>query len=165
MTTDAKTNERVGPRYPHLVVLVGATGDLARRKLLPGLFHLASSGFIPGCRIIGVSLDQLDANGFRDFARESLKEFSSRKVEDSEWSSFASSLDYVSLAAGPAALAAAVARAESSIGSESRRLHYLSVPPNAALSAVRMLGDAGLVQNSHVVCPFKTAASRSPWSG
>ena len=36
-----------------------------------------------------------------------------------------------------------MARAEKSIGAESRRLHYLSVPPNAALSAVRMLGDAG----------------------
>ncbi len=66
---DTKTAGRVGPRYPHLVVLVGATGDLARRKLLPGLFHLASSGFIPGCRIIGVSLDELDADGFRTFAR------------------------------------------------------------------------------------------------
>src|SRR5262249_39661135 len=31
---------QVGPRFPHLVVLVGATGDLARRKLLPGLFRL-----------------------------------------------------------------------------------------------------------------------------
>ena len=67
-------------------------------------------------------------------------------------------LDYVSLAAGPAALAEAVARAESSIGAESRRLHYLSVPPNAALSAVRMLGDAGLVQNSRIIMekPFGT---------
>ena len=51
MSTAAKSRARVGPRYPHLVVLVGATGDLARRKLLPGLFHLSSAGFIPGCRI------------------------------------------------------------------------------------------------------------------
>ena len=57
----AKNASKVGPRYPQVVVLVGATGDLSRRKLLPGLFHLCSSGFIPGCRIIGVSLDELDA--------------------------------------------------------------------------------------------------------
>ena len=49
----------VGPQFPQVVVLVGATGDLARRKLLPGLFHLSSAGFIPGCRIIGVSLDEI----------------------------------------------------------------------------------------------------------
>jgi glucose-6-phosphate 1-dehydrogenase len=154
----AKVPAGVGPRFPQVVVLVGATGDLARRKLLPGLMHLARAGFIPGCRIIGVSLDQLDADSFRNFARESLTEFSARKVEGDDWTNFANSLDYVSLAAGPQALAEAVARAEASIGAESRRLHYLSVPPNAALSAVRMLGDAGLVQNSRIIMekPFGT---------
>ena len=133
----AKVPAGVGPRFPQVVVLVGATGDLARRKLIPGLLHLARAGFIPGCRIIGVSLDAFDAGSFRNFARESLTEFSVRKLSDDDWASFATSLDYVSLAAGPAALAEAVARAEASIGTESRRLHYLSVPPNAALSAVR----------------------------
>jgi glucose-6-phosphate 1-dehydrogenase len=154
----AKVPAGVGPRFPQVVVLVGATGDLARRKLIPGLFHLASAGFIPGCRIIGVSLDEFDAEAFRRFAREALNEFSARKVVDADWSAFASSLDYVSLASGPAALAEAVARAEKSIGTESRRLHYLSVPPNAALSAVRMLGDAGLANNSRVIMekPFGT---------
>jgi glucose-6-phosphate 1-dehydrogenase len=154
----AKVPAGVGPRFPQVVVLVGATGDLARRKLIAGLMHLARAGFIPGCRIIGVSLDPLDADSFRKFARESLTEFSARKVSDEDWSGFAPSLDYVSLAAGPAALAEAVARAEASIGAESRRLHYLSVPPSAALSAVRMLGDAGLVQNSRIIMekPFGT---------
>jgi glucose-6-phosphate 1-dehydrogenase len=154
----AKVPAGVGPRFPQVVVLVGATGDLARRKLIPGLMHLARAGFIPGCRIVGVSLDQLDAGTFRNFVRESLNEFSARKVSDDDWSSFASSLDYVSLSAGPAALAEAVTRAEASIGGESRRLHYLSVPPSAALSAVRMLGDAGLVQNSRIIMekPFGT---------
>jgi glucose-6-phosphate 1-dehydrogenase len=154
----AKVPAGVGPRFPQVVVLVGATGDLARRKLIPGLLHLARAGFIPACRIIGVSLDQLDAEGFRNFAREAVNEFSARKVADDDWSAFAGNLDYVSLAAGPTALAEAVARAESSIGAESRRLHYLSVPPNAALSAVRTLGDAGLVQNSRIIMekPFGT---------
>ena len=154
----AKVQAGVGPRFPQVVVLVGATGDLARRKLIPGLMHLASAGFIPGCRIIGVSLDQFDADGFRNFARESLNEFSARKVSDVDWDIFAKCLDYVSLAAGAGALAEAVKRAEVSIGEESRRLHYLSVPPSAALSAVRMLGDAGLVQNSRIIMekPFGT---------
>jgi glucose-6-phosphate 1-dehydrogenase len=78
----SKVAPGVGPRHPQVVVLVGATGDLARRKLLPGLFHLASSGFIPACRIIGVSLDDLDPDGFRRFAREALAEFSVRNVSD-----------------------------------------------------------------------------------
>ena len=154
----AKVPPGVGPRFPQVVVLFGATGDLARRKLLPGLFHLASAGFIPGCRIIGVSLDHLDADGFRVAARSALDEFSSRKMVESDWDAFAQGLDYVPLAAGPVALKAAVDKAEQSLQGESRRLHYLSVPPNAALSAVRMLGEAGLVERSHIVMekPFGT---------
>ena len=154
----AKVPAGVGPRFPQVVVLVGATGDLARRKLLPGLFHLACAGFIPGSRIIGVSLDPLDAEGFRTFAREALGEFSTRKIDEDDWNQFAQCLDYVPMAAGANALRAAVEKAEKAIGGESRRLHYLSVPPNAALSAVRMLGEAKLVERSRIIMekPFGT---------
>ncbi len=154
----AKIPPGVGPRFPQVVVLFGATGDLARRKLLPGLFHLASAGFIPDCRIIGVSLDDIDSEAFRVKARAALDEFSSRKVTDDDWQAFAQRLDYVPLAAGVAALKIAVDAAEASFGTECRRLHYLSVPPNAALSAVRMLGQAGLVERSRIVMekPFGT---------
>src|SRR5262249_42130887 len=144
----AKIPPGVGPKHPQVVVLVGATGDLARRKLLPGLFHLASAGFIPACRIIGVSLDDIDAAEFRKRARAALDEFSARKFTEESWNTFAACLDYVPLKAGAPGLAAAVAKAESSLQGECRRLHYLSVPPNAALSVVRMLGEAKLVERS-----------------
>ncbi len=157
MRAPAKVPRGVGPRYPHVVVLVGATGDLARRKLLPGLFHL-SRGFIPDCRIIGVSLDDLDVEGFRTLARGALAEFSTRHVTEEDWAAFAATLDYVPLTAGADALKAAVEKAEKSFTGESRRLHYLSVPPAAALSSVRMLGEAKLVERSRVIMekPFGT---------
>ena len=153
-----KVSPGVGPRQPQVVVLVGATGDLSRRKLLPGLFHLASGGFIPGCRVIGISLDELDPDRFRAFARQAIDEFSTRKVDEDGWAAFASTLDYVPLAAGAPVLKAAVEAAERALGGESRRIHYMSVPPNAALSAVRMLGEAGLVERSRVIMekPFGT---------
>jgi glucose-6-phosphate 1-dehydrogenase len=141
----------VGPKYPQVVVLFGATGDLARRKLLTGLYHLATTGFIPGCRIIGVSLDDMSAEQFRAHAREALNESSTRKVNDIDWAAFASTLDYVPLAGGAAALREAVLRAERELDCESRRLHYLSVPPSAALAAVQMLHEAQLVENAHIV--------------
>jgi glucose-6-phosphate 1-dehydrogenase len=154
----AKVSPGVGPKQPQVVVLVGATGDLSRRKLLPGMFHLATAGFIPGCRIIGVSLDDIDVDAFRKIARGALDEFSARKFTEPEWEQFAASLDYVPLVAGAAAVKAAVDKAEKSFDRESRRLHYLSVPPNAALAAVRMLGEAGLVERSRIVMekPFGT---------
>ncbi len=154
----AKNTAGVGPRFPQVVVLFGATGDLSRRKLLPGLFHLACAGFIPGSRVVGVSLDDMDAEAFRKLARGAIDEFGARRFEDANWQRFAEALDYVPLSAGPAALKEAVERAERAIGGESRRLHYLSVPPNAALAAVRMLGESGLVPNSRIIMekPFGT---------
>jgi glucose-6-phosphate 1-dehydrogenase len=154
----AKIPPGVGPRYPQVVVLVGGTGDLARRKLLPGLFHLASAGFIPGCRIIGVSLDDIDADAFRRIARDALNEFSARRIADADWDSFAQGLDYVPLSAGPQRLRAAVEEAERRFQGESRRIHYLSVPPAAALAAVRLLHEAGLVERSRIIMekPFGT---------
>ncbi len=148
----------VGPRTAQVVVLFGATGDLSHRKLLPGLFRLAAVGFIPACRIIGISLEDLDTEAFRKIARAALDEFSTHKVTDTDWQTFSSSLEYVPLKAGAPALRAAVERAEKSIGGESRRLHYLSVPPSAALPAVRLLAEAGLVEGSRIIMekPFGT---------
>ena len=65
----------MSPLRPHVIVLFGATGDLARRKLLPGLLHLCRAGLVPDCRIVGTSLDELDDDGFRNFARKACDEF------------------------------------------------------------------------------------------
>ena len=148
----------VGPKHAQVVVLFGATGDLAKRKLLPGLFHLASAGFIPACRVIGVSLDALDAEGFRHVAREALEQFGTRTMAEERWGAFSEILDYVPIGAGPGALREAVQRAQAALQGESRVLHYLSVPPAAALSAVKMLSDAGLAERSRIVMekPFGT---------
>jgi glucose-6-phosphate 1-dehydrogenase len=107
----------------------------------------------------------MNAEAFRKVARGALDEFYPRKVSDAAWASFAKGLDYVPLGAGPAALRAAVERAEKDLATECRRLHYLSVPPSAALTVVRMLGEAGLVERSRIVMekPFGTdyASARS----
>ena len=138
---------------------VGATGDLSRRKLLPGLFHLVTAGFIPGCRIIGVSLDDIDADGFRAVAREALDEFSTRKVTERG----------LGRLRRDARLRAAGGRRRTRSRRRSKRrksrsaarrgvIHYLSVPPSAALSAVRLLGEADLVERSRIIMekPFGT---------
>src|SRR5215510_7133183 len=154
----AKIPPDVGPKHPQVVVLVGATGDLSQRKLLPGLFYLSRAGFIPACRIIGVSLDDLDPDDFRALARKALSQHATRTVHEVDWVAFADTLDYVPLSAGAGSLGAAVAKAEKALGVETCRLHYLSVPPNAALSAVRLLREADLVERSRVVMekPFGT---------
>ena len=85
----AKVNHAVGPKNPQLVILVGGTGDLAQRKLWPGLFHLVTSGFIPNCRFIGVSLDNIGVDDFRDLVKGALEKFSPRKATEATWAAFA----------------------------------------------------------------------------
>jgi len=147
----AKIAKDVGPQFPQVVVLVGATGDLARRKLIPGLFHLYTSGFIPDCRIIGISLSDISPDDFKTLCRDSLDEFSARDISDNDWNAFAAILDYLPMSSGAKALEKRVLDAETALDGECRRLHYLSVPPAAALSVIELLGEANLVERAHVV--------------
>ena len=146
------------PIDPHVVVLFGACGDLSRRKLLPGLAHLALSDLTPDIEVVGSSLEDHDDESFRAFARQAVTEFSTRKLTDAQWEAFAPKLHYVPQAAGPEALAVAVNSAQQRLGEKSRRLHYLSVPPKAARAVIEMLRAAGLVADSRVVMekPFGT---------
>ncbi|WP_198949884.1 glucose-6-phosphate dehydrogenase [Kineosporia sp. A_224] len=143
---------------PHVVVLFGATGDLARRKLLPGLARLATSALAPDVRVVATSLEDYDVEGFRVFAKQAVEEFGGGRLDAGAWEDFASRLTYVPQGAGPEALRAAVTEAEAELGESALRLHYLSVPPRAALAVIAMLRDAGLVDRSRVVLekPFGT---------
>ena len=143
---------------PHVIVLFGATGDLAKRKLIPGLAYLEQSSLAPDIRLVGTSLEDLSDEEFRALARQAVKSFGSHQLTDDQWASFASKVSYIPQSAGAEALAAAVARAENQLGADVRRLHYLSVPPKAAQAVITMLKDAQLVDRSRAVMekPFGT---------
>jgi glucose-6-phosphate 1-dehydrogenase len=148
----------MAPVKPHVIVLFGATGDLARRKLIPGLLHLSLAGLVSDCRIVGTSLDDFDDDAFRIFARKACDEFSSQTISDQQWTAFAANLHYVPQAKGPGGLKVKVAAAERELGGEPRRLHYLAVPPAAARIVVNTLSEANLVERSRIIMekPFGT---------
>src|SRR5512132_3837147 len=99
VSADEKTlqGERALPKpEPHVLVLFGATGDLARRKLLPGLFHLDRVGLMPDeYRIVGPSLSELDDEEFREHVRAALEEFCRVEISDDDWQPFSARLSYV----------------------------------------------------------------------
>jgi glucose-6-phosphate 1-dehydrogenase len=136
---------------PHVIVLFGATGDLARRKLLPGLMHLTRAGLMAEFRVVGTSLDVMDDDAFRALARASWDEFGRDTITDDEWDEFARRLSYVNLLEGPHGLARAANTAARAIGGLPRLLHYLSVPPVAAPSVVNTLREAGLVERARII--------------
>lgn len=136
---------------PVTVVLFGATGDLARRKLLPGMLHLFETGLLPQLQIIGTSLDEHTTESFVSFVHEAVMEFSGDDGDMAAWPEFSKLLHWAPGAEGPAGLRAAVEKAEADWSGDRVRLHYLSVPPKAALSVVKTLDDAGLAEGSRII--------------
>ena len=138
----------------HVIVLFGATGDLARRKLLPGFFRLAQAGLLPSnYRIVATSRTDLDDDGFRAFAREAITEFAGAPADEA-WAPFAARVSF----SAQEELVDAVTRAEGELGGPARRLFYLSVPPVAFAEIVAMLGTTGLSERARVILekPFGT---------
>jgi glucose-6-phosphate 1-dehydrogenase len=157
----SETVDSARPGYqiePHVIILFGATGDLAARKLLPGLLHLAVNGMMPDYRIVGSSTSTLSDEEFRHLARHAVDEYSTDKISLLQWANFEKRLSFCSTSAGAEALSDAVGKAEDEIGGEPRRLHYLSVPPAADRSLIQLISDAKLVERSRVVMekPFGT---------
>jgi glucose-6-phosphate 1-dehydrogenase len=148
----------LAPLDPHVIVLFGATGDLAARKLLPGMLHLSQAGLMPDFRLVGTSRRELDDDGFRDLARRACEEFARHPASDEDLDRFAECLHYVSVKTGADGLAKAVAGAEGELGGEPRRLFHLSVPPGSATDVVRMIAEAGIVERARVIMekPFGT---------
>ncbi len=144
----------------HVIVLFGATGDLAKRKIIPGLFHLASAGLLPArYRIVGSTLPNsaMSTEAFRAYARSAVEEYGGYAPTGETWDDFAETLTFVAADRDDFAdLTAAVAEAEAQIGGEVRRLFHLAVPPDAVISIIQMLGTSGLHENARVICekPF-----------
>ncbi|MBV9916440.1 MAG: glucose-6-phosphate dehydrogenase [Solirubrobacterales bacterium] len=134
---------------PHVIVLFGALGDLSRRKLLPGLFRLDRAGLMPSeYRVLGTSRRGGSAEDFREFARRAV----GGGADGESWQRFAQRLAFSAFSAEqPEPLSEAISAAEQDIGSASRRLHYLSIPPTAFGETVRVLGDSGLAEGARLV--------------
>jgi glucose-6-phosphate 1-dehydrogenase len=150
----------LGKPDDHVVVLFGATGDLAKRKILPGVFHLFEAGLLPRrFRIVGSAPKAfaISTDAFRTHARDAIREFGLTKPTDAAWDDFATSISFG--AADPddaSALIRAVADAEDELGGHARRLHHLAIPPDAFPAVIELLGSTGLNENARVICekPF-----------
>ncbi|MEM1374091.1 MAG: glucose-6-phosphate dehydrogenase [Pseudomonadota bacterium] len=88
---------RVIPVDPFELVIFGGTGDLARRKILPGLFRRYCAGQMPpDARIIGSARSDMDAEGFRELVAEAIREFGGDDLAGrEELPDFLERLDYV----------------------------------------------------------------------
>lgn len=139
----------------HVIVLFGATGDLARRKIIPGLFHLAVAGLLPErYRIVGLSrkASVITDEEFKQYCFDAVCEYGTNRPEGATWTEFAQTLSFTAADHDETeGLVKAVARAESEMGGHVEKLFHLAVPPGAVLALVEMLGTTGLSKNSRIV--------------
>ncbi len=134
-----------------VVVLFGATGDLARRKLLPGIFHLFQAGLMPERFVlIGAARSSLSAEEFVELAHDAICDSGRRPVSEESWRRFAAALEFASLGDGFDELGSAVERARLGLH-EAALLHYLSLPPAATAGVIEELGRAGLGEDARVI--------------
>jgi glucose-6-phosphate 1-dehydrogenase len=134
---------------PHVFVVMGGTGDLMARKLLPAIYHLTNQGFLKErCVVLGVarSADYNDES-YREWAREALASNGVERDTDTDrWCE--SCLHYQSIGDGGgdafAALAARIADLESAHKIPGNRAFYLALPPAAFPPTIKNLDTAGL---------------------
>ncbi len=122
------------------LVLFGATGDLARKKIFPAVYLMTVDDRC-GVPIIGVASSEWDDEALRQRAQESITEHCEPPVDETAWKEMASRLTYVS---GDYREASTFARLAEKLKGFERPLYYLAIPPTMFDDVVQGLADAGL---------------------
>jgi glucose-6-phosphate 1-dehydrogenase len=136
---------------PCVLVIFGVTGDLAKRKLLPALYHLMADGTLPeSFAVVGVGRSDLSAAELREQVRRSVTELGGRRFPDAAtWEKFAGAIEYTRGStedlASYARLKEQLAAIDRTKGTAQNRIFYLATPPEAFAGAVENLRRAGLI--------------------
>ncbi len=144
------------PAGPCAMVIFGASGDLTKRKLIPALYNLAHSGYLPeDFAVIGFAFDQMSIEEFRAKISMELKEYCECEVDPDRWEKLCDRIQYMQGDFGdPAAyrkLAGLLADVDKKYETGGNYLFYLATAPGFFSKIIHQLGDAGLVveDNDH----------------
>ncbi len=158
-----KRNDKSGPHLePTIFVLFGATGDLAKRLVLPAFYQLALDGLLPRqWRLVGNGRGDVAHEDFRRHVHNALTEFGPRPDKEA-WDAFSQRVYFAGggfTSDSPGSLLDTLAKGRESLGSDPQLVHYLAIPPVAFGETTKALGQHGLAQNSRVVYekPFGTS--------
>jgi glucose-6-phosphate 1-dehydrogenase len=137
------------PVHPTALVIFGATGDLARRKLLPALYNLAHEGALPErFELIGAARRDQSHEDFRQIARESIERFSRRRPDNDVLDGLLSDIRYVPGTFDDPSVYSELGRVlgefDEKAGHPLNRIFYLSTAPQFFPVIAGELGRAGL---------------------
>ncbi|MGP1925015.1 MAG: glucose-6-phosphate dehydrogenase [Arsenophonus sp. NEOnobi-MAG3] len=125
------------------LIIFGAKGDLARRKLLPSLYQLEKTGYIhPDTRIIGIARAEWDAPAYIKESREALEIFLNEKIEPGLWQKLSKRLDFFNLDVKDPIEFNSLAKYLN--GDSKPAIYYFAMPPTTFRAVCHGLGHAGL---------------------
>jgi len=136
-----------------VLVIFGAGGDLARRKLIPAMYNLSLDQLLPDrLAIIGLDRKAMTDDEFRRRLREGVDEFSRRgKTDEASWNAFAPCVSHIAADFDDLAvffdLANQLAELDKQWNTQANHLFYLAVPPVMFDPIAEGLGEAGLGHN------------------
>ena len=158
-----KRNDKSSPDLgPTIFVLFGATGDLAKRLVLPAFYQLAQDGLLPRqWRLVGNGRGNVAHEDFRRHVHNALTEFGPRP-DKGAWDAFSQRLFFAGggfTSDSPGSLLDVLTRGRESLGGDPQLVHYLAVPPVAFAPTTKALGQHGLAKDARVVYekPFGTS--------
>ncbi len=132
---------------PSAIVIFGASGDLARRKIIPALYELTREKLLSDKSIVvAFSRSDLSDDAFRDECHDAITNFARTKpIDPAVWNAIAGRIFYVrgDYASGDdyARLSRKLAELDSQFGTLGNRLYYLSTPPNTFAPIIEHLGN------------------------
>ena len=139
---------------PAVFVLYGATGDLARRMVLPAFYQLAQHGLMPPeWALVGSGRGDLSHDEFRGRVRDALEEFGP-DLEDDLWEQFSQRLRFAGGGFGgedAGSLPDVLDELRGDLGDGVQLVHYLAIPPSAFVGVTEGLGAHGLAKGARVV--------------
>ena len=138
---------------PSGLVIFGVTGDLARKKLLPAVYDLASRGLLPaGFALVGFGRREWSKQDFQEYVREAVEARARTEFDQNVWDRLADGMQFVSGAFDDDAafdkLATVLAHTDRSQGTGGNWAFYLSVPPEHFANVIHQLDRCGMAHPS-----------------
>jgi glucose-6-phosphate 1-dehydrogenase len=153
---------------PCALVIFGGAGDLSHRKLLPALYNLSIDNELPEhAAVVGFSIEDLNDDSYRQFARSGIEQFSRRPLDESNWSKFAPLLHFVrgdfTDASTYSALRTRLEEIDQQAGTHENRVFYFAIPPSFIDTCSNDLKASGMIQPADVErAPFTRVVVEKP---
>jgi len=133
-------------RQADVLVLFGAMGDLAHKKVFPALYHMVQRGHL-NTPVIGVAKAGRTDEHLKERARDSVRGQGGKIDEDA----LAKLLNLLHYVGGDYQETETFARLKKALGSAACPIHYLAIPPNLFISVVGSLARSGCLKNARVI--------------